>query len=324
MMWYVAQVVVAVTVLCVSPQRVAGLKNEGTNRQRRSDDPHGGVKMGEINSVCDDAQHNIEVDWDPSSSTEYMCDEGVTLQPPLHVCLPNQIHYPDNEIPPTSGAHRPLWPDYGEYKYLPPQRWIHNLEHGAVVFLYHPCADQSDVEKMREVATSCLRKHIITPYKLLPPETPFAAVTWGCKLLMSHVQTSILRRFVKDHALQSPEGNVASKGQYTVELTTPARIVSDYHDSKICPGDEAVEETDDTVPQNVMELVSGNGNVPTYLATGAGTATGTGQDQPPSRPRNPYVVQSQQRRRRLSDEAARLHENVQRLIRAYKRLVETK
>nr|KAG5696884.1 hypothetical protein BaRGS_035294 [Batillaria attramentaria] len=96
--------------------------------------------------------HNIEVDWDPSSSTEYMCDEGVTLQP--------------------------------------------------------------------------------------------------------------------DHALQSPEGNVASKGQYTVELTTPARIVSDYHDSKICPGDE--------------------------------------------------------RRRRLSDEAARLHENVQRLIRAYKRLVETK
>lgn len=38
-----------------------------------------------------------------------------------------------------SGPHRPLWPVYGEYVYLPPQRWLHALEvnitllHGNVV-----------------------------------------------------------------------------------------------------------------------------------------------------------------------------------------------
>ena len=28
----------------------------------------------------------------------------------------------------SRGPHRPLWPVYGEYLYLPPQRWIHSLE----------------------------------------------------------------------------------------------------------------------------------------------------------------------------------------------------
>ena len=27
-----------------------------------------------------------------------------------------------------SGNHRPLWPKYGEYIYLPPQRWVHSIE----------------------------------------------------------------------------------------------------------------------------------------------------------------------------------------------------
>jgi len=27
-----------------------------------------------------------------------------------------------------SGPHRPLWPKYGEYAYVPPQRWLHSIE----------------------------------------------------------------------------------------------------------------------------------------------------------------------------------------------------
>jgi len=27
-----------------------------------------------------------------------------------------------------SGSHRPAWARYGEYKFLPKQRWLHNLE----------------------------------------------------------------------------------------------------------------------------------------------------------------------------------------------------
>ena len=36
-------------------------------------------------------------------------------------------------------------PKYGEYAYLPPQRWLHSLEHGAIVLLYHPCANSDQV-----------------------------------------------------------------------------------------------------------------------------------------------------------------------------------
>ena len=79
----------------------------------------------------------------------------------------------------VSGDYRPLAPKYGEYKYLPPQRWIHALkvrnvdisnhtimypQYGAVVFLYHPCAPLEQVMTLKDIAKSCLRKHIITSY----------------------------------------------------------------------------------------------------------------------------------------------------------------
>jgi len=41
------------------------------------------------------------------------------------------------------------------------------LQHGAVVFLYHPCADPREVAELRRVVTSCLRRHIITPSRQL-------------------------------------------------------------------------------------------------------------------------------------------------------------
>ena len=33
-----------------------------------------------------------------------------------------------NTTLPTFGDHRPLWPIFGEYFFLPPQRLLHNLE----------------------------------------------------------------------------------------------------------------------------------------------------------------------------------------------------
>lgn len=68
-----------------------------------------------------------------------------------------------------SGTHRPLWGVFGEYKFLPKQRWLHNLEHGAIVMLYHPCADRNEVNLLKKIVKNCLYKHIITPYNLLEP-----------------------------------------------------------------------------------------------------------------------------------------------------------
>lgn len=63
---------------------------------------------------------------------------------PIHRCMAVRVKY--IERIPTIGPHRPLWARYGEYEYLPPQRWLHNIEHGAIVVLYHPCADQDEVK----------------------------------------------------------------------------------------------------------------------------------------------------------------------------------
>jgi len=73
---------------------------------------------------------------------------------------------------------------------------VGGIQHGGVVLLYHPCADRREVEKLRRVVTSCLRRHVITPSRLLshaqvsfmscrgirrgvqPPDTLTA--TWSC------------------------------------------------------------------------------------------------------------------------------------------------
>ena len=41
------------------------------------------------------------------------------------------------------------------------------FQHGGVVMLYHPCANQLEVQKLKELVKGCLRRHIITPYNLL-------------------------------------------------------------------------------------------------------------------------------------------------------------
>ena len=41
-------------------------------------------------------------------------------------CMEDDVSYSDH--PPSSGDYRPVAPKYGEYKYLPPQRWLHVLQ----------------------------------------------------------------------------------------------------------------------------------------------------------------------------------------------------
>jgi len=58
--------------------------------------------------------------------------------------------YPNSGYPtgiPVSGYHRPKWPEYGEYKYIPPLRSVHALEHGAILFMYHPCTPNNLVKE---------------------------------------------------------------------------------------------------------------------------------------------------------------------------------
>ena len=178
------------------------------------------MKMGEANVNCDDGNSKLAVDW-LDSPLNFTCYHPTTpllpssLQPvkeceelakdylPQHFCMDTKISY-DHSVP-THGNHRPIWPKFGEYKFVPAQRWLHNIEHGAVVMLYHPCTHPDTVHSLRRLVTGCIRKHIITPYTNMPEDRPLALVAWGCRLYMSEVDEKTVVNFIREKGLKGPE-----------------------------------------------------------------------------------------------------------------------
>uniref|UniRef100_A0A646QJ62 DUF3105 domain containing protein n=1 Tax=Hemiscolopendra marginata TaxID=943146 RepID=A0A646QJ62_9MYRI len=234
-----------------SETEISSERNDDVDHSLK-DSKHG-VKMGVSNSDCDDGKANLEVDWDesPINYTCYTpkerllidknqppaleCEDISTDYVPQHYCMSTKIEY-DTPLP-THAGHRPLWAMFGEYKFLPPQRWSHNIEHGSVVMLYHPCAHPHEVDKLRKIVTGCIRKHVISPYNLVPEDYPLVLMTWGCRLKMSQVDEKVVKHYIKEHALHGPEGHLSKEGQYTHLLLTKASIPegSTFDDDVLCP-----------------------------------------------------------------------------------------
>ncbi|XP_074641774.1 uncharacterized protein LOC141899402 [Tubulanus polymorphus] len=221
-----------VTVLCIPSitvsDKLADAINElqqDVNKRANNDggmsDSHGRMLMGTV-GTCDNLEDPNGIDWN-GDKKDYKCDrkhtfkpngaldpkytkyENVRKPPPKHICMQHFRNYPFgpinyNPVIPTAGPHRPNWPVYGEYVFMPRQRWLHSLEHGAIVFLYHPCADPIEVDKFRKIVEKCLYRHVITPNRNLTHERPFALLSWGNIVEMSHANTREATLFIKTHA----------------------------------------------------------------------------------------------------------------------------
>lgn len=138
-------------------------------------------------------------------------------------CQPQIIHEPSDgaghysnpiglcydENPPSSGPHRPMWGKWGEYEFMPPQRYIHNLEHGGIALLYNPCVDEATIDSLRTFA--CTRpdddggpfRWILTPYVGLP--TNIAVVAWEWTYLNDCYDADGISEFVDAHYRNAPE-----------------------------------------------------------------------------------------------------------------------
>uniref|UniRef100_A0A182IK61 DUF3105 domain-containing protein n=1 Tax=Anopheles atroparvus TaxID=41427 RepID=A0A182IK61_ANOAO len=200
----------------------------------------GRVAMGIENPDCDDAKHGLEIDFDPynvTHSTVYMClepkadykgdynmDAIITeynvpsAYVANHKCMNNSIEYAERI------------PSY----YVPPQRWLHNSEHGAVIALYHPCANKQQVELLKQSVKKCLYRHVITPSQLPSKDRPFALVTWHAILEFSVLERTIVESFIEKYALKGPE-QTHRDGQYDHMLLEAAEVVSTIDDSILCP-----------------------------------------------------------------------------------------
>ncbi len=128
--------------------------------------------------------------------------ENVELQTATHTEDP--IDY--DTTPPVGGPHDPCWADWGVYDTeLDSRHWIHNLEHGGIVYLYDcpdGCAEDVAVLEAIEAAAPS-GTVIVTPYSGL--DGGFAAVSWGWRMLTGCADQAALQQFYDDRVDQAPE-----------------------------------------------------------------------------------------------------------------------
>jgi hypothetical protein len=132
-----------------------------------------------------------------------------------HVAEGSVVRYASN--PPASGPHYPVWARYDEFtSVLPRGYWVHNLEHGAIVFLYRPDTPAATVEALRAVFrglspdSACgHRLSVMTPDPELP--RPIAAVAADWVLTADGVDAPTIQAFVAARRNRGPE-KVCSNG----------------------------------------------------------------------------------------------------------------
>jgi len=190
------------------------------------------LACGDDAKSAGDADTTREV-IDDRADVDPTCQGGHTPVPagcgtPTTAELPERgrDHVPDTtaippyeDVPPASGNHRPSWAKWGEYDYLPPQRWLHNIEHGGVAFLYDPCVAPSVVDDLRALAravpddTSGPFRWVLTPFPDLP--TGVAVVAWQHTWEAACVtgNEASLQTFITEHYRKAPE-DVSSDGSY--------------------------------------------------------------------------------------------------------------
>lgn len=136
----------------------------------------------------------------------------------------------------SSGSFRPNPPIYGDYKFLPIQRWMHTLKLGGIVGLYHPCANDMQVRMLKSAIQSCLYSHVITPSSLLSSERPLAVLSYGRSLEMSVCEPRFIRAFIrsKNKTVEA----VAQNRRYNKELVKEATLVTTLNDETLCPYSE--------------------------------------------------------------------------------------
>lgn len=138
------------------------------------------------------------------------------LLPGNHVPEGTPITY--NSNPPSSGTHYPIWANFQEFTtpvdlpYL-----VHDLEHGAIVLLYKPCADAAAcapiVEGLRKVSdaipTDPLCESPIRVRTVISPDpnldVPVAAAAWGWTYKADCLDLPTLTDFAKTHYRQGTE-----------------------------------------------------------------------------------------------------------------------
>lgn len=150
------------------------------------------------------------------------------MLPQKHVCVQRPIFYDNMNTagkvtPPIVGRHRERWAKWGEYEYIPPQRWLHNIEHGGIAFLYDHCLDDESLCIIRRFIKKWQKwmdagkmdggkfRFILTPFNKL--QRGLALVSWGELYMSKGFNEDELDLFIKNYYRRAWE-DYAPDGPY--------------------------------------------------------------------------------------------------------------
>lgn len=182
---------------------------------------------------CDNGKTNLVTDlpgpdellcqelWPQSQTNMQDIDTKHTIKAADYICMDTPITY--NDRIPTHGPYRPVEAESGEYLYCPPQRWLHNLKNGALVFLYHPCVSAEAHRSLAGLAHACLSHYILTPHPWLSQHRPLAVVSWGRSLEMSRITLGVCD-WLFNISSNISQANTSQRAKYNLYLTKPAAM----------------------------------------------------------------------------------------------------
>jgi hypothetical protein len=153
----------------------------------------------------------------PDASCFVEVDEPPLMSSFAHVPIGTTVDWDSN--PPSSGPHYPIWAAFQAYTSpVPRGYYVHDLEHGAIVFLYNcGSAGCPEVVSALQAASDSLPddplcaqegggvrvRTVITPDPLIP--TRVAAAAWGWTYLADCADLPTLEQFAKAHYGQGRE-----------------------------------------------------------------------------------------------------------------------
>lgn len=142
-----------------------------------------------------------------------LCAGGCVEQeePTSREHVEGELDYADP--PPMGGNHSACWAAWGVHQTeVPDEQWVHNLEHGGVVFLY-ACPDgcAEELGELSAFVTARGSRALLTPYAALPWR--FAAVAWGWRLGQDCLDMEAMETFYTNHVDEGPERSSAAPAE---------------------------------------------------------------------------------------------------------------
>jgi hypothetical protein len=158
----------------------------------------------------------------PLANASPVIGQVIPEMPHFHVSAGTPVDYDHN--PPTSGCHwssdgAPASPGVYDQP-VPPEAWVHNLEHGYIVVLYDcPSGCPAVVTALEKWLTTLppdpagqglipYAKLLVTPYHGMP--TPFAVLSWDYYLPLAAFDIGQVEAFYANHVGRSPEGPLSA------------------------------------------------------------------------------------------------------------------